>query len=398
MTRAKFERNLLIFLFVAMLGLIVFMSFVKKNHNHFEMHTNAGRALVHEELPYAKSLNDSASGGYASWWLYSPTAALSFAPFSYLPSSWGLFVYLILSVAAFAAGLRALLDALGIPFDTRGMRWFYLPAFSELVGGVQSEKPEVAMVGLILLSMAWLLRGRMIAAAVLLALPTVWKVQPLAIGGLLALALLRESGKKDLPRFALSYAAGIATFLAAPLLFVSFPFLREAFTAWSSALNEAVRETWHGNMTLYNFLRGYFGFPRDHHEVRMVGLVVAAIFALVIALPRFGSRLSRLGLALALGSVYGVLLSPLSQGTTYVFGTPALLIAVLVCLTLNRGWYLIFYHWIVTSIVWSDLVPEAVSHFFGSFNARSTGFMALVGYLIYQLCYRRVVLRSQSSL
>lgn len=376
------ERCVLLVIGLALLGVILVSSFFKANHNHFEMHTNAARAFLGGISPYAKSLNDSASGGYASWWLYSPTAGLAYYPFSLPPPSIGLFLYLTASLALFIWGIFSLLRQLGIPYDRPGMIWFYLPAFSELVGALQSEKLEVSMVGMIALAGTQILRGNFYLGGLCLALPTVWKVQPLAIVGLVFLALFRRGGEfRPALRFGVGAALGILIFLALPVLFLPWSFLQTCGSDWLRALREAVDKTWHGNITLFNFLRGYIGYPRNPNEVRVVAAIVAALFAAATFFGWRGNIPRRILLALALGSIFGVICSPLSQGTTFVFGTPALLLMIVLYLQEGRGRWLLLTHWILTSIIWSELCPEAIKQVGASWNVRPLGFIAIALYL-----------------
>lgn len=153
---------------------------------------------------------------------YSPTAALFFAPFAYLPLVAGLALWTLLNVVALYAAIRAL-------FSERDLPGALLIIFPSLIAAVQSTSSNALIAALMIATYVALERHKTLGAASALAAGTLMKLYPAATVGFVF--------AHPRPLRMIAVCAGVAAgFVLAPLLVVSPETLVAQYRSWITLL------------------------------------------------------------------------------------------------------------------------------------------------------------------
>lgn len=322
---------------------------------HYDFFSASARFIWEGKNPYGISY----PSGYFN---YSPAAALVFyAPFAYLPYSVGLGLYIASTSALLVWGLRRFNAVLGLSGGAAGAFYFLLA--SEAIGTVLNARMELLITGATLLSTAWLARGeRRLAAWLLLAAVTNFKLQSLPTAGLLAVALVFSERR---PRAFLELGSALAFWFALPFALRPWDFLDECHRVWMEYLLPVVGNECLQFQNLVTVLNYGLGLPVDCADGRVWGLIAAPALAVACAWQSFrGKRAEGLAFAAAMGAGYSLVFSPMGQSAAFVQYAPLLAYVVWKAAALKTparrriAWAVVIVSWAFVSVAYSDLVPK----------------------------------------
>jgi hypothetical protein len=287
---------------------------------------------------------------HADFFKYSPTFALLWAPFSFLPPVAGYMLWAVACVSALYAGLtRALPQSQAVV--ALAISWL------AVFGDLQRSQSNALCAGLMILSWAALERGAHWRAAIAIAVATFVKIFPLAAA---AVAIFHK-GKV---RFGAALAAVFAAGVALPLLVTTPALLAAQYRSWFSIETRdaaPLSRYGTGGADLYAGLMGqfrvWFGVNWPHWPTQLVGvLLLLAPFAL--QRRRFTERQFRI-LFLASVLVFCVLFNHQAESPSYsiaMIGT-AIWFAVS-----ERTWWrvgLMAASLLIVNVASTDLMPRA---------------------------------------
>ena len=254
---------------------------------------------------------------------YSPTCALAFTPLAALPDRIGAVVWNVLNLGVLAWGLcLAARDVFPGRWSTCRLALLLSLTFLGAIRPAWNGQSNPLVVGLLLLAVSALARGRGWTAAALLAATVYLKVSPIA----LALLLVALRPRLLLGRFAVAMLAGAALpFLTRPSAYVLeqyqtwFVLLRgSAATRWP-----AFRDAW----TVWELTGQAVHVPTYRVLQAVVGLATLA-WCLGLRRRTDDSRAVLTG-ALAMGSAYLMAFGPSVEHATYVVLAPTVSWALL---------------------------------------------------------------------
>lgn len=331
------------------------------------MFTRAALKLWAQQNPHGTDL-----GTGVGYWFYSPTCGmLFFGPFALLPESLGLALYMILSWALLVWGIHCFFKALA-PFkiSARTQNWFWFALTSQIVGAILASKIEIFMIGGLLLSCAWLLKNKTLAAGIFLSLLLNWKFQPLPSLLLLSLVVLflKTNGQRNW-KFPLTLIVGWAGWSLLPLVYLEPSLFREIHTLWSTTFSAFVQEGWKDFENLFAFMQNTLDISLSYRDTQLLSVIfgtgcAAALLSWLFqnkGAPTYALRGGIL-LALALGSTFICVFSPLGQNNALILFAP-LLIAGFFSFDSATGierevWrFALLWLWAVMTLPYSDLVP-----------------------------------------
>lgn len=348
---------------------------VIKGNVHYSIFTTAAQQLfVPHENPYNRPLDPNIF--WQTLWLYSPTGALFFLPFSYLPPFLGILFYVGGSFGLFVSGVynycKTYLNGLVIP----GILSLIL--LSETLGAIQATKFELLTCGLLFWIFYWFASGKDKRASFFLGLLSSIKFQTLPIVGLLAICFVK---KKNYGSF-LIVTLSFLTSLIWPWLIWPHDFVSALHSDWFGTLSTSASLNWGGGQSLPVFLNLLFDLKMEYADFSRISFVYAALCAGFVLFIRAETRLLY-NLCLCLGSSFTVLFSPLSQSSSYILTTPLVLLGYFIykehrktCGTLLGA------YWFTTSLLYSDLVPKAARHFAYNYNLKPVGTALLVLFVV----------------
>lgn len=158
---------------------------------------NPSRATAFTVYRLAGSHWLSAQHLYGDWrgFVYSPIAAVFFAPFGNLPPGWGNLCWTWLNAGLFLLGVAAVLASgiyPGIKPRHRGIVFLLLVPL--VLGNLDTGQANPTVIGLLLLAVAAVSAERWSLAAFCVAIATYFKIYPLAVGLILFLIAPRKFG------------------------------------------------------------------------------------------------------------------------------------------------------------------------------------------------------------
>lgn len=387
--------------------LVSFATFFKlldpSTRGHYRVFTGAARALWNEKPAYFTDF------GWQNGleWFYSPACGLTFyLPFSFLPETVGVILNVATMWAVFVWGTSYFLNAVletrkfdFVPLPSLNLFWFFIA--SEMIGAIASEKTEILMVGLCLLSAGFLVRGRKWWPAFILAMVTNWKFQPLALVGLLAISLIFY--RKNI-QFIFEFAVWSLIFLAVPYAMTGSEYLGTAYPQWMQAVQNQLITQWKSFDHVYNVARTLGGIEITYSAVQNIALVVALVLAALQAADYALHRRGKSGsfrwsacLALSLAATFMTSFSPLSQSNGYILVAPLTAVLALIYAQLPKRsteWYValggLLAGWFITSMLTSDLVPVAVRDFTRESAIKSLGPLVMAAAVVWFLLWRKL--------
>jgi hypothetical protein len=164
---------------------------------------------------------------YANWrgFIYSPLTAAFFAPFAYLPPGVAYIIWLLLNAAALLGGLAALLKTILFPVINQAYSGIiYLLLLPLALGNLDVGQANALVIGLLMFAVAAVRVERWNTAVLCVAIPTFFKIYPLAAGMLICTIAPRRFGWR------LLIALVVAS--VAPFLFQHWSYVADQYHAW----------------------------------------------------------------------------------------------------------------------------------------------------------------------
>jgi hypothetical protein len=338
-------------------------------HGHYEVFTLAGRALWTGGQAYATDF-----GTGVGYFFYSPFCALLvFGPLSWIPENIGLLAYMWVSWGLFVAGSAAFGRAASAAREPGvsgfpGTNFYWLGIAPQAFGAILASKLELAMTGMVLLALAWLIEGRRTyGAAVLLALALNWKFQPLPTVALAGIAWLLARRSWRVPAALTGF---LALFYAIPFALVPWARLAEAHALWASSLAAFTRESYLNFENVFAFAANALHARASFAAMEAVSALAAAGLAagaLLWCRARTAEERVRGGLAwaAALGAMFTASFSPLAQNNALVLYAPLWLVGILTAESATglprRAWQAgLLAAWLAMTLPYSDVFPAGL--------------------------------------
>ena len=265
----------------------------------------------------------SAQHLYGDWrgFVYSPLAAVFFAPLALLPPGWGNLCWTWLNAGIFLIGVCALLGSGIYPGIKPGYHGIaYLLLVPLVLGNLDTGQANPTVIGLLLLAVAAAPAERWSVAALGIAAATYLKIYPLAVGLILFLMAPRRLGWRLLLAL---LVLGIL-----PFLFQHWSYVSQQYHEWISTrsaddrrlypIKDVPLDLWFllvrlGHLPIPNFVYSAF-------QVLSGGAI--ALFCLVGSWKHWSKDWLLAGI-LAFVSVWMTLCGPATELQTYVLLAPA---------------------------------------------------------------------------
>lgn len=251
---------------------------------------------------------------------YSPAVAAFFAPLALLPDGPGGALWRLLNAAVLLGGLAWWVRDVLPPSLTPARRAaVFLLVLPLAAGNLHNGQSNALVLGLLLAATAAVARGRWNVAAVAVAVAVLFKLYPLAVGLLLAVAYPR--------RLAVRLAVALAAGAALPLLMQEPRYAAGQYVAWVHHLTEDHRqnltpELWYRDARSLLMTAGVGVGDRAWAAVQLAAAVLCAAAVVVAARSGFPpQRLTRL--LLTLGCFWMTLFGPATEPATYLLLAPA---------------------------------------------------------------------------
>lgn len=376
------NKALLVYLAFIVVFTFYFTLFVKPLHAHYFIFTHAAQEMFSGINPYGKPFGGSS---YTTYWLYSPLAALVFYGFSKFPDLIGAFIYMALSSLIFYSGLYQLCKKINIKFTTPFLAMFLFILINEIIGSTQALRVEFSTAGALFWVFSWLVDyRRLFISGVLLAFFTCLKFQPLPVVGLWALTFILLRKYEELTKYLAGFISGLVIFIGSFYFVFPKKFFIEIHQSWFHTLSEDIQATWINYNNIFSYISKNIS-PISYSTVQFCSLLAALSFAMALVLIsiRIKKQLDLFFIALSFGTLYIVLFSPMSQGSTYILATPMLLLGFrcrewVATKTERALWTItLWLYWFFTSAINSDLVPRSWFFYASAQNLRPLGFTIL---------------------
>ena len=342
---------------------------VARENNNFRIFRAAARHLVAGSDLYA-----AYPAEHFDYYKYSPTFALLFAPFAYVP-----FPVAMLLWNALNAG--ALFVAIGLVLPRRAARIARVIVFLDMLGSLQNAQSNALVAALIVLTFAAYERHHTVLGSVAAITGTYVKLFPLA-----AVSFAIFHARKL--RVALAVLAGMLLFAALPLLVTPPDILLEQYASWraigarDAALNRGyavmnvVEQLFHG------------GWPNWPIELAGVLLLLAPV---VVQRWRWHDwELRRLYLCSVL--VFCVIFNHLAESPTFVVAVTGVAIWFAAIPRPSRWeWALLGFIAVFTILASSDVMPRTIQRdFFDRYRFKAVPLIVLWFELQRRLWFPRV--------
>ncbi len=350
-------------------------------HNSYKVFDGGTHAVLNGQNPYpAKEEWKTAQSSFPAWFIYSPTFAIAFAPFSTyaLGAHAGPYLWVMLNFFVFMAGVWRVFK-LSDP-DVVFLRgwWFFLflaSMFNEMQSSLANLQSNGLITGLSLLGVALYLEKRRVAAAVLFAAGANFKLFPLAFVLLLFLEL-------DFV-FIGAFTASLALLFLAPLALVPPEAYWNMLRGWFDLLAHGpVPAYYHG---LEPTLRLY-GFSTNPPHFAVFLLANAAALALASLYLFRAERGKFVELVVPATLLFVVLFNGRSETQTFIVMAPVFGFVLLAALRdreqgddfgYRANLACLVVGWIFTSGLYSDLAPKPLREFFRFWHLKTFGALFL---------------------
>ncbi|MEY2493237.1 MAG: hypothetical protein QOH24_2188 [Verrucomicrobiota bacterium] len=277
----------------------------------FPVYQNAGQSWLAGQDLYREAKFD---------YRYSPLFAATVAPISILPLKIGSILWRLIGISVFLGSFYWTSRA-GIPdkLVAKETPLLFLLLLPLALGNLNNGQANLLVIGLLLASVAAIVRQRWMLAAVCLAVPAIIKVYPLALCLLFVLMFPRQLSW----RFALC----IMLALALPFAMQRTDYVTRQYNDWFHYLQTEDRtlrsiSEWYSDLRLV--LRLWF-VPLSPRVYLLIQIATGAIIAALAVIGRLRSwpapRL--LAWVLSLGCCWMLLLGPATESSTYVLIAPA---------------------------------------------------------------------------
>lgn len=385
----SFEKKAI--LFFILFFFIQAISPAKGIHNNYISFDGGTRAVATGHSPYpAKEEWKTAEHSFPAWFIYSPTFALCFIPFStyVLGAHAGTYFWVMLNFFVFFAGALRLLKLVDAGHGVLRKWWFFLfllSMFNEMQSSLTNLQSNGLITGLSLLGVALYFQKRYVAAAVLLAIGANFKLYPLAFVLLLFLDLNLV--------FIGTFLASSAVLFVAPLGILPPGVYWNMLREWFDLLAHGpVHTYYHG---LEPTLR-FYGFSINPFYFSIFMLANAGALALASIYLFRVDRKNFLELIVPATLSFIVLFNNRSETQTFIVLAPVFGFMLLAALRgkneggafgyrANLACFIV--GWILVSGLYSDLSPKPFREFFRLWHLKTFGAMFLYGWAWIRVTY-----------
>jgi hypothetical protein len=300
----------------ALLVVIARTLFLSHRGNSFGTYDLAGLHWIHGEAVYTQWMG----------FVYSPTVAVLFAAFAFLPVALGTILWQLLNAAVLLGGLTAVLQVNLFPgINQRSFGISYLLLVPLALGNIDISQANPLVAGLLLLAIAAARVERWNSAALCISIATFFKVYPIAVGLLICLIAPRRFGWRLL--------AALLLLAIAPFLFQHWSYVSDQYHAWITTRTSDDRRNWPIEKLPLDlwFLVHWFGhLPVAPAMYRVIQLGTAGALALFCAIQTakgWATYRVLTGL-LCLASIWMTLCGPATESYTYVLLAPPTILAL----------------------------------------------------------------------
>ena len=265
---------------------------------------------------------------YSNWrgFIYSPIIAVFFAPLAWLPPAIAYTLWLLLSTTALLGGLTALLRTTLFPVISSAYSGIiYLLLLPVSMGNLDVGQANALIIGLLMFAVAAVRVERWNIAAFCVAIPTFFKIYPLAVGLLLCTIAPR--------RFAWRLLIALTLLGVAPFLFQHWSYVWDQYHAWVTTRSSDDRLTYPINyvpLDLWYLLHWIGHLPIPTRWYPVIQLVTGGGVALFCVWSKWRHWKAERGLTALffLASVWMVLCGPATESHTYLLLAPALVLGL----------------------------------------------------------------------
>jgi hypothetical protein len=255
---------------------------------------------------------------YTQWmgFVYSPTVAAFFAAFAFVPFALGSILWQLLNGAVLLGGLTAVLMVNLFPgINQRNFGISHLLLVPLAIGNIDIDQANPLVAGLLLLAIAAVHVERWNGAALCIAIATVFKVYPIAVGLLICLIAPRRFGWRLL--------IALLLLAIAPFLFQHWSYVSDQYHRWISTRASEDRRNWPIEKLPLDlwFLIHWFGhLPVAPTIYRLIQLGTAGALALFCAIQtsKGWAKYRVLAGLFCLASIWMTLCGPATESYTYV--------------------------------------------------------------------------------
>lgn len=271
---------------------------------------------------------------------YSPSFALLFGVFAYLPDPVGLLIWNILNVGCLTV---ALVQVPRLPDRARVIMLFFI--LVEVVISIQSTQSNALIAGLLVLAFIAMERNRPMLAAVLITSTVFIKLFGLFGFGLFLFYPCRWKG-------AIAAAMSMILFAFLPLIVLSWSELMMQYQGWYDTLAEDRVET---GLSVLGWFQSWFGLNANPNTVVLIGFLM-----LLVPLLRWRCWIYYPFRLMALASVliWVVIFNHMAESPTFVIAVTG---AGIWFFARSRPGYQQFWLWFIllfTSLSTTDLFPK----------------------------------------
>jgi glycosyl transferase family 87 len=265
---------------------------------------------------------------YANWrgFVYSPATAAFFAPFSCLPPALAYSLWLLVNTAALLGGLAALFNTKMFPgFSRQCVGIVYLLLLPLALGNLDVGQANPLVIGLLMYAVAAARVERWNVVAFCIAIPTFFKIYPLAVGMLICLIAPR--------RFVLRLLLALLLLAVAPFLFQHWSYVSDQYHAWIEtriADNRLHYPEKYVPVDLWFMIHWVCRLPIQPSLYSLIQVAAGAAMALACIWGKWRNwKIDRLLIIpFFWGSVWMTLCGPATESHTYLLLGPALAIAL----------------------------------------------------------------------
>lgn len=401
-----------------LISLVGLVTVLHRGSLHYRIFVSAGSALWTSQPAYGTDFGTS-----LGYWFYSPSCGMFFfGPFSRLPETLGLGLFVAISWVAFVYGTSRFWKVVRPDDDLDPLiNWFWFAIAGQVHLAITTSKLELIMTGLLLWAGACLAeRRRRWFAAIILAMIANWKFQPLPAIGLVTISLLLVDRDWKWP---LLFTAALFSWFLLPFLFRPASYLLAAHETWRSTLSQFIDRDWLLFDHPFKFLKNVLGVSVTYSTARLVGLSFSALLILIqvrstwsvlmarrdrskgigiftsaksgatqISARPINERAIVVLLGLAYGALFTCLFSPLNQNNAYVLYVPLLMAGFIsfgvATSTEKLLWkYVLVIAWAVMTLSYSDIMPPAQRAFLREIAVKPLGCLILGTALALYQCW-----------
>jgi hypothetical protein len=265
---------------------------------------------------------------YFNWrgFIYSPVTAAFFAPLSCLPPALAHSLWVLINAAALLGGITALFATNLFPrFDQKCFGIIYLLLLPLALGNLDVGQANPLVIGLLMSAIAAVRTGRWNAAALCIAIPTFFKIYPLAVGMLICVIAPR--------RFVWRLLLILLLLAVAPFLFQHWTYVSDQYHTWIATRIADHRSTYPAKyvpVDLWFMLHWVGQLPIPPWVYSLIQVGAGAALAFLCLCGRWKQwTIERLLIGLFfLVSIWMTLCGPATESHTYLLLAPALVIAM----------------------------------------------------------------------